>query len=173
MASLLGNSFYTASSMSIVSEFLWKEGKYLFFLFSDLDQKQPFGLTCLTTIPDESESKSHSVLSYSVRPHGPQSPWASPGQNTGVGRLSLLQGIFPTQGWNSGLLHCRWILYHLSHQGSPVSGSHSILSDSLRPHVLYSPWNSPGQNTGVGRLSLLQEIFPTQVSCIAGRFFTS
>ena len=41
------------------------------------------------------------------------------GQNTGVGSLSLLQQIFPTQGLNPGLLHCRWILYQLSHQGSP------------------------------------------------------
>ena len=46
-------------------------------------------------------------------------PWSSPGQNTGVGSLSLLQGIFPTQGLNPGLLHCRRILYQLSHQGSP------------------------------------------------------
>ena len=51
------------------------------------------------------------------------------------------------------------------------------MSDSLRPHGLYSPWNSPGQNTGVGNPSLLQEIFPTQglnkVSRIAGGFCTS
>ena len=47
-------------------------------------------------------------------------PWASPGRNTGVGSHSLLQGIFPTQGSNLGLLHCRQILYHLSHQGSPI-----------------------------------------------------
>ena len=47
-------------------------------------------------------------------------PWNSPGQNTGVGRLSLLQGIFLTQGANPGLLQCRWILYQLSHQGSPT-----------------------------------------------------
>ena len=39
------------------------------------------------------------------------------------------------------------------------------MSDSLRPHGLYSPWNSPGQNTGVGSLFLLQGIFPTQGSC--------
>ena len=44
----------------------------------------------------------------------------SPGKNTGVGCLSLLQGIFPTQGLNPGLQHCRQILYCLSHQGSPV-----------------------------------------------------
>ena len=120
MASLLGNSFYTASSMSIASGSLWKEGKYLFFffLFSYLDQKQPFGLTCLTIIPDESESKSHSVLSGSLRPYGPYSPWDSPGQNTGVGSLSLFQVIFSIQGLNLGLLHCRQILYQLSHKGS-------------------------------------------------------
>ena len=43
----------------------------------------------------------------------------SPGKNTGVGCHALLQGIFPTQGSNPGLPHCRQILYHLSHQGSP------------------------------------------------------
>ena len=46
-------------------------------------------------------------------------PWDFPGKNTGVGSHSLLQGIFLTQGSNLGLLHCRQILYHLSHQGSP------------------------------------------------------
>ena len=46
------------------------------------------------------------------------SPWNSPGQNTGVGSLFLLQEIIPTQGSNPGLPHCRWILYQLSHQGS-------------------------------------------------------
>ena len=50
----------------------------------------------------------------------PYSPWNSPGQNTGVGSLSLLQGIFPTQRCNQGLLHCGWILYQLSYQGSPT-----------------------------------------------------
>ena len=44
--------------------------------------------------------------------------WNSPGQNTGVGSLSLLRGIFPTQGSNPGLLHCRRILYQLSHKRS-------------------------------------------------------
>ena len=46
------------------------------------------------------------------------SPWTSPGQNTGLGSLSLLQRIFPTQGSNLGLPHCRQILYQLSNQGS-------------------------------------------------------
>ena len=44
----------------------------------------------------------------------------SPGKNTGVGCHTLLQGIFPSQGSNPGLPHCRWIFYHLSHQGSPI-----------------------------------------------------
>ena len=46
-------------------------------------------------------------------------PWNSPGQNTGVGSLFLLQGIFPTQGLKPGLPHCRWTLYQLSNKGSP------------------------------------------------------
>ena len=54
-----------------------------------------------------------------TQPHGLYSPLNSPGQNTGVGSLSLLQGIFPTQGSNPGLPHCGQILYKLSHKGSP------------------------------------------------------
>ena len=44
----------------------------------------------------------------------------SPGKNTRVGCHAFLQGIFLTQGLDPGLLHCRWILYHLSPEGSPV-----------------------------------------------------
>ena len=58
-------------------------------------------------------------MSYSLQPHRLYSPWNSSGQNTGVGSLSLLQEIDPTQGSNLGLLHCRWILYQLRHKGSP------------------------------------------------------
>ena len=76
----------------------------------------------------------------------------SPDKNTGVGCHVLLHRIFPTQGSNQGLPHCRWIRYQLSHQGIP-------------------------KNTGVGSLPLLQDIFPTRnqtgISCIAGGFFTS
>ena len=117
----------------------------------------------------------------------PAEPPGKP-KDTGVGSLSLLQGIFPTQESNWGLQHWRWILYQLSCQGSPgvrwreawsqmevveknfniwqlcESESHSVVSNSLGPHELYSPWNSPGQNTGMGILSLLQGIFPTQGS---------
>ena len=63
--------------------------------------------------------ESRSVVSDSLPPRGLYSPWNSPGQNTAVGSLFLLQGIFPTQGSNPGLFHCSQILYHLSHKGSP------------------------------------------------------
>ena len=62
-------------------------------------------------------SESHSVVSDSLQLHGLYSPWTSLGQNTIVGSYSLLQGIFPTQGSNPGLLHYRRIFYKLSHQG--------------------------------------------------------
>ena len=58
-------------------------------------------------------------MSDSFQSHGLFSPWNSPGQNMGVGILSLLQGISPTQGLNPRPLHCRQILNQLSHQRSP------------------------------------------------------
>ena len=73
------------------------------------------------------ESESCSVLSDSLRPHGLYSPWNSPGQDTGLGSLSLLQRIFPTQVSNSGLPHCRWILYQLSHKGSIFMKWHNCI----------------------------------------------
>ena len=61
-------------------------------------------------------------------------PWDSPGKNTGVGCHFLLQGSFPTQGLKPGLLHCRRILYHLSHQGNPrVTGNWYKLSSQFHP----------------------------------------
>ena len=67
---------------------------------------------------------SRSVVSNSWRPHGLQPtrllcPWDFPGKDAGVGCHFLVQGIFPTRGLNPGLLHCRQILYPLSHQGRP------------------------------------------------------
>ena len=62
-------------------------------------------------------------LCPTLQPHGLQldrflCPWNSPGKNAGVGSHCLFQGIFPTQGLNPHILHCRQILYYLSHQGS-------------------------------------------------------
>ena len=81
-----------------------------------------------------------SVVSDSLQPHGLYSPWNSPEQNTGVGSHSPLKGIFPTQGSNPGLPHCRWILYQLSHKGSlwtSLSTSHLSLSFLLRYACLF------------------------------------
>ena len=66
----------------------------------------------------------------------------SPGKNTGVGCHALLQGIFPTQGLNPGVPHCRQILYHLSHQGSP-----RMLQYIAYPFSGGSSW--PRNQTGV------------------------
>ena len=73
---------------------------------------------------------SHSVVFDAVRLHGLYPAWlisprTPPGKNTGVGSHALLQEIFSTQGSSLGLLHCRRILYHLSHQGSTLT-SHYI-----------------------------------------------
>ena len=68
----------------------------------------------------ESESKSCSVVSSSLWPHGLYSPWNFPGQNTGVGGLSISAGDLPKIGIkHPGLLHCRQVLYQVSHKGSP------------------------------------------------------
>ena len=120
-------------------------------------------------------------------------PWDSPGKDTGVDCHSFLQGIFQTQESNLSLLHWQVDSLPLSHQGSLLtellfgnwlnyylvieSESLSVVPVSLQLHGPYSPWNSPGQKTGVGCLFLLQGIFPTQElnpgSHIVGEFFTS
>ena len=96
------------------------------------------------------ESESCSVLFYSLQLHGLHSPWNSSGQNTGVGSLSFLQGIFPTQRSNPGFPQCRQTLYQLSHQGCP-----RILEWVAYP---FSRWPTWLRNQ-------------TSVSCIAGGFF--
>ena len=85
----------------------------------------------------------------SLWPCGLYSPWNSPGQNTGVGSLSLLQGIFPTQGSNPGLPRRTQILYQVSYKGSPngsllvlKGAKHVPISGSL--HLLLSP---PGEHS--------------------------
>ena len=79
---------------------------------------------CYTVLPSSTPqlvvtSLTFSVMSDSLQPHGLYSPYNSIGQNTRGSSLSLLQGIFLTQGLNPGLPHCRQMLYTLSHQGSP------------------------------------------------------
>ena len=104
-------------------------------------------------------SVSRSVVPDSLQPHGLQPsrllcPWDFPGKDTGVGCYFLLQGIFPTQGSNAGLLHCRQILYPLSYKGSPrlieVSPKWSRKSGGLKAvfsagdlHFCCKQWSSP------------------------------
>ena len=129
-------------------------------------------------------------------------PWDSPGKNTGGGCHFLLQGIFPTQESNPGLLHCSQILYRLSHQGSPtgkarggwsqvfsfpcISGAVLCLVAQLCL-ILCDPiaCSSPGSSVhGILQARILEWVAipssrksfqprnQTQVSCIAGEFFT-
>ena len=71
------------------------------------------------------------------------SPWNFPGWNTGVGSLSLLQGLFPTQGTNPGLPHCRQNLYQLSHKGSPRILERVPCAFSSRSSQPRNPTRSP------------------------------
>ena len=93
-------------------------------------------------VPLKFKNESRSVMSDSFQPHGLYSPWNSPAQKTGVGSLSLLQGIVPTQGWNPGLPHCRLILYQLSHKGQ---GKEVKINPSRSAAALWAGWR-----TGVG-----------------------
>ena len=108
-------------------------------------------------------------------------PWDFPGKILEWVDISFSRG----SSWPRDRTHVscigRQILYHWVTWEALfeiyVNENHSVVYDSLWPHGLYSPWNSPGQNIGMGSCSLLQGIFPnqgsTQVSCIAGGFFTN
>ena len=109
-------------------------------------------MECTTLRVKWKESESHSVVSDSLQAHGLYRLWYSPGQNTGVGSLSLFQGIFPTQGPNPDLPHCRRILYQLNHKGNP-----RILKWVAYPFSRVSSWPRNW----------------SKVSWIAGRLFTS
>ena len=109
--------------------FLWTREGVLTFSY---DMRSTQWLLCILSVWWGVEVKlergiksvSHSFVSNSLQPHGLWPSrllclWNSPGKSTGVGSHSLFQGIFPIKGLNPGLLHCRRILYCLSHQGSP------------------------------------------------------
>ena len=115
-------------------------------------------------------SERRSVVSNCLWPHGLCSPQISPGQNTGVGSLSLLQWIFPTYGSNPGLPYCRWILYYLSPQGKHVKnskreGARDLASVGSRKwevlSVYTSLWKAKGPDSlksGAGSSALTLEI---------------
>ena len=147
------------------------------------------------------EKWSHSVMSNSLRPHVLKPvrllcSWNSPGKNTGVGIHSLLQGDLPNSGIKLGLLHRRQILYHLSHQGSPVATSvqfrRSVVSNSLQPHGLQhtrppcpsptprarsnscpsSQWRHPTISSSVVPFSFCLQSFPASGSFPMSQLFT-
>ena len=89
-----------------------------------------------------------------LRPRGLYSAWTSSGQNTGVGSLSLLQEIISTQGLNLSLPHCRWILYQLSHKGSP----------RIPEYPIPSPADLPDPGIEPGSPSLWVDSLPTELS---------
>ena len=113
---------------------------------------QPVAPSSADPPPHNCRKHAHSfscVRLCDLQPSSLLCPWDSSGKNTGVGGHARLQGIIPTQGSNPGLwrlLHCRWILYPLSHQGSPTVGK---LNTKFRPgswdlqcpedHVLFHP----------------------------------
>ena len=120
-------------------------------------------------------------MSDCLWPYGLYCPWNSPDQNTGVGSWSLLQGIFPTQGWNPGPPHCRWIVVNNCYSGPSLNlqqfvnsfGSNSlklIFCSFLRfPRQEYwsglpcpSPQDlsNPGEDAGL--LTLLVDSLPTE-----------
>ena len=142
----------TSGSFKLIFYYLSNSREKACFFSKSSNKSHRIESVILNSVAWPHVSESRSVESDSLRPHGLYSPWNSPGQNTEVDSLSLLQGIFPTQGSNPGLLHCRWILYQLSHKGSP-----RILEWVAYP---FSRGSSQHKNW-------------TGVSCIAGGFFTS
>ena len=95
-------------------------------------------------------------------------PAEPPGKtkNIGVGSLSLLQGIFPTQESNQGLLHCRQSLYQLSYQGSQCPG---VCSDSC----LLSQWCCLTISSSAVTFSFCLQSFPASGSCLLSQLFAS
>ena len=97
--------------------------------------------TLVSNNHSKSVSFSCSIIPSSLWPHGLQPtrllcPWDFPGKDAGVGCHFLLQRIFPTQGSNPGLLHCRQILYWMSYKGSPI-----IMVFYSKPSQSISVWS--------------------------------
>ena len=120
-----------------------------FFFFWQQKQSNKSKLEGWDSIKLHSSVQQNEVKSLSrVPPHGLYNPWNYPGQNIWVGSCSLLQGIFPTQGSNTGLPHCGQLLHQLSHRGSPrvlewvaypFSRGSSLIPNLSLPHSHLSP----------------------------------
>ena len=133
----------------------------------------------------KSESVSSSIVSDTATPRtvacqASLSPWDFPGKTTGVGWHSLLQRIFPTQGSNLALPHCRQTLYHLSHQGSMFIGKQllkGIREKQQQQIIMDFPGGSdgkasacnagdPGSTPGLGRSPGEGKCYPLQYLCL-------
>ena len=122
----------------------------------------------------------HSVVSNSLQPPGLYSPWNSLRQNSGMDSLSLLQGIFPIQGSNQGLPHCRQTLYQLSHRealkkrnvykeinNSSICVCVCVCSDTILCPTLCKPMDCspPGSSIHVAFRARILELFFISSSC--------
>ena len=127
----------------------------------------PWSLIGKESASNAGESESSSVMSGFLRPQTLYSPWNSLGQNTGVGSLSLLQGTFPTQKLNRGLLRCRRILYPLSCQGSSICLIHSIHSVHMSIAVSRPSHHSlaPSVSMHLSSTSVRLHLFCSQIIC--------
>ena len=120
-------------------------------------------------------------MSNPLQPHGLYSSWNSPGQNNRMGILSLLQGIFPTQESNPSVLHCRQILYQLSHKRSPrklerVTYPFSIRSSHLGIELGSPAWqvdSLPPELSGKPKLRFRTEIIVMILSQFISHLFAS
>ena len=100
----------------------------------------PLGQSCPTVCdPMDRAARSPALQTDSLLAEPPGKP-----KNTGVGSLSLSQGIFPTQEWNWGVLHCRWSLYQLSYPGSPHIHTCVICIVNLSKHQEIVGGEEPG-----------------------------
>ena len=99
-------------------------------------------------------------MSDFLRPHGLYSPWNSPGQNTGVGSLTFLQGIFPTQGSNPGLLHKsgKWLILNWEEKGNKMIKTRGHLRSARAgsEHLSWPrSWEEKGKHDPAGTTLLI------------------
>ena len=142
------------------------------------------------TVGGKSERVSRSVMSKSLQLYVQQParllcPWNSPGKDAGVGSHSLLQEILLTQGSKPGLPHCRYVLYHLSHQGSPcIYSTCHLLNNKCQQSLVtlpvhyYSLWTFPPQHMADPSISVFtppwcQYMLSPPLTCTTARLPTS
>ena len=134
------------------------------FPFQSQRKAMPKNAQITTQLHSSHTLVSCSVMSNSFTTSRPLCPWDCPGQNTGVGCHFLLEGIFLAQGSNPSLLQCSWILYQLSHQGSPCFGR-LFLPNNVVLSIYYVPGSAPQAGKGYTQLF----VFSSRDSQSSGR----